>query len=594
VAQSRFVPGQHVGPYRLIKFLAAGTYSEVWLAERASNLMARQAALKLPFDPDIDLVRREAQTWKRASGHPNVLPVWDADIDANGQVYIASEYVDGGTLTGWLAWNGGKAPSLEAAVRMTVDILKGLEHLHTITPHPVIHRDLKPDNILLQGGIPRLTDFGIARVLRSTNFTQRISGTPPYMAPEVFSGKYSEQSDLWAVGVIFYRLLTGNLPFPQSDLNALIGTIVMGKPDTLPPSFASNIRPIFETVFQKDPAARYTSAQAMRQDVEALLYAPQPEPALTLQPQLPPSPAPQLFPAPQVAAVETTRRGFIMGMAATGLTLGGLYALNVYKQAKVREQQANSVGAKPPTSGSQARIGDGTKTKPTPLDGAAMVWIPPGAFQMGGKGRDETIHEVKLSGFWMYKTPVTVAQFRKYCDSGQFNRDFGKDYYWNDNQPPNNYPMVNVSWTEAAAYAKWAGVVLPTEVQWEYAARGGLVGKNYPWGDDWDGAKCANSVKPNHLIGTKPVASYAANGYGLYDMAGNVWQWCVDWYAKDYYGTEAAKGPAPTDSATDSLRVCRGGSWYDGSEDDFRCARRFACKPGSGGYFIGFRCCALG
>jgi serine/threonine-protein kinase len=298
MAQSRFSPGQYVGPYRLIKKLGEGNFGEVWLSERASNLLARQAALKLPFDPDINLVWEEAQTWIRASGHPNIVPVWDADIDANGQVYIASEYVEGGNLTTWLEQHGGKAPSLEAAVRMMAGILTGLEHLHAITPHPVIHRDLKPDNILLQGGIPRLTDFGIARVMRSTGLTQHISGTPPYMAPEVFSGRYNEQSDLWAAGVIFYRLLTSALPFPQQDPNARMGAIVMGQPAPLPASLPSNVKIIFDKVFQKEASARYTSAQAMRQDVEALHYAPQPTPAPSPKPQPKPAPAPAPKPVP--------------------------------------------------------------------------------------------------------------------------------------------------------------------------------------------------------------------------------------------------------------------------------------------------------
>src|SRR4029079_1070965 len=107
--------------------------------------------------------------------------------------------------------HGGAAPSIDKAVRMTSGILAGLEHLHT---KRIVHRDLKPANILLQGETPRLADFGIARVLKSTAHTGSIAGTPCYMAPEAFDGDRSEQSDMWSTGVILYRLLSGRLPFP--------------------------------------------------------------------------------------------------------------------------------------------------------------------------------------------------------------------------------------------------------------------------------------------------------------------------------------------------------------------------------------------
>jgi formylglycine-generating enzyme required for sulfatase activity len=191
----------------------------------------------------------------------------------------------------------------------------------------------------------------------------------------------------------------------------------------------------------------------------------------------------------------------------------------------------------------------------------------------------------------MYKNPVTVAQFRKYDNAN------GNKYNWNEKKPSwgwlDNHPMVNVSWMEATAYATWAGVALPTEAQWEYAARGGLDGKNYPWGDDWDGSKCANSVEPNDLYGTKPVESYAANGYGLYDMAGNVWQWCADFYDSGYYKTAAARGRDPKGPASGTSRVLRGGSWYVGSEGVFRCAFRDYVVPDDWYNGSGFRCCAV-
>src|SRR5207248_7788636 len=133
----------------------------------------------------------------------------DADV-YDEQVVIVSEYVPGGSLTKWLKQYGGKAPSIEAACEMIEGVLAGLSHLHE---QRIIHRDLKPDNILLQRETPRLADFGIARLLQTVQ-SGVIAGTPAYMAPEVFDGQRTAQTDIWAAGAIFYQLLSGHLAFP--------------------------------------------------------------------------------------------------------------------------------------------------------------------------------------------------------------------------------------------------------------------------------------------------------------------------------------------------------------------------------------------
>src|SRR5207253_3402374 len=129
--------------------------------------------------------------------------------------------------------NSGRAPSIESASAMMTGILAGLEHLHS---KQIIHRDLKPANILLQGETPRLADFGLARVLKSSANSGGIAGTPAYMSPEAFDGKRSEQSDIWSAGVIFYQLLAGRAPFPQTDMTALFGAIIQREPEPLPPT----------------------------------------------------------------------------------------------------------------------------------------------------------------------------------------------------------------------------------------------------------------------------------------------------------------------------------------------------------------------
>lgn len=255
-----------LGPYTLIDKIGRGAFGVVWLAEKRGAIITTRLALKLPHSEDVNLkaVRDEAAVWVHASGHPNVLPIIEADI-YDGQVVIASEYAPDGSLRDWLRRHGGKAPSVEVAVEMTAGILAGLEHLHS---RRIIHRDLKPDNILLQGQIPRLADFGIARVLKTTNYTT-VSGTPSYMAPEAFDGKHSEQTDLWAVGVILYQLLTGLLPFPQTDITSLIGAIVLRDPEPLPDALPSPLRDVVMRALRKVGRERFISAAEMRQTLNA-------------------------------------------------------------------------------------------------------------------------------------------------------------------------------------------------------------------------------------------------------------------------------------------------------------------------------------
>ena len=257
-----FRAGDPLGPYILISKLGRGSFGVVWLAERRTTITTTRVALKMPLDEDIDLakIRQEANLWAEASGHPNILPIIEANV-YDDQVVIASEYAPDGSFDTWLKRNGGSAPSVEMAVEMASGILAGLQHLHS---RHIIHRDLKPDNILLQGQIPRLADFGISRVLKSTSQSSIVAGTPVYMAPEAFDGKRSEQTDLWSVGVIFYEMLAGHLPFPQTDLTSLVGAILTRNPDPLPISVPRPLQEVINRSLAKDIEQRYKSASEMR------------------------------------------------------------------------------------------------------------------------------------------------------------------------------------------------------------------------------------------------------------------------------------------------------------------------------------------
>ncbi|HLJ54004.1 MAG TPA: protein kinase [Chthonomonadaceae bacterium] len=251
-------PDATIGPYTLLRSLGRGAFGEVWLAERRSSLLTTRVALKLPIlaAADIEQIRREAQVWLQASGHPNIVPVLDAEV-YDGQVVIASEYIAGGTLTAWLAKHGGAAPSVDAAASKTAAILSGLDYLHRAG---LVHRDLKPDNVLLQDGAPRLADFGLARFAHAVSPAESIAGTPRYMAPEAFMGEFSAASDLWSAGVLFYEMLAGALPFPQTDIMDLLLATQSTEPAALPGGMPERFRILVTRLLAKSPADRFSSA----------------------------------------------------------------------------------------------------------------------------------------------------------------------------------------------------------------------------------------------------------------------------------------------------------------------------------------------
>ena len=248
------------------------------------------------------------------------------------------------------------------------------------------------------------------------------------------------------------------------------------------------------------------------------------------------------------------------------------------------------------------------RVSPPPLSKGKPALIPAGTFQMGsedGYDREKPVHTVSVNEFYMDVYEVTNAQFKKFIDA---KPEWGQDripsqyhhgHYlslWNGDDYPSgkgDHPVVYVSWYAAMAYAQWAGKRLPTEAEWEYAARGGLEGKKYPWGDSIDESKA------NYDYGdTKVVGSYAPNGYGLYDMAGNVWEWCLDEYDSDFYAQGVRDNPIAGETISKVIedfpnvkenRVVRGGSWL-GSPNSLRVAGRNGSGPTSASSNVGFRC----
>jgi formylglycine-generating enzyme required for sulfatase activity len=308
-----------------------------------------------------------------------------------------------------------------------------------------------------------------------------------------------------------------------------------------------------------------------------------------------------------------------------------------------------------------------------------MVWIPSGEFTMGTNDvrsfpNERPAHRVHVEGFWIDEHDVTNAEFAKFVEATGYVTTAERKPDWEELKkelPPGtprpdesvlvagslvftptsgpvplsdlsawwrwvpgaswrhpegpdstiegreNHPVVQVSWDDAVAYAKWAGKRLPSEAEWEFAARGGLEEKRYAWGDEfrpggkyvantWQGLFPVTNTAEDGFVGTSPVKSFPPNGYGLYDMAGNVWQWCSDWYRVDAFtqiATELASksvcrdtgGPSESWDPADPnapKRVVKGGSFLCNPSycESYRPSARRGTPPDTGSSHTGFRC----
>jgi formylglycine-generating enzyme required for sulfatase activity len=274
-------------------------------------------------------------------------------------------------------------------------------------------------------------------------------------------------------------------------------------------------------------------------------------------------------------------------------------------QAEARRQEAARKAAaekKAAARPQQVAMGTMPSMITNSKDGSELIMIPAGEFLMGSNDYDseKPPHRVYLSAYYIGKYEVTNEQFARFVNETGYNAGGDwKKYYTSGRE---NHPVVCVSWNDAKAYCNWANLRLPTEAEWEKAARG-TDGRKYPWGNEWEpsylnwsgeGDRKWNSWKGNKIssqLPTEPVGSYS-NGvspYGCMDMAGNVWEWCNDWYGEKYYSQSPSSDPQGPSSG--DARILRGGSWLNGSAVYLRCAYRGRDLPGLRGGNLGFRVC---
>lgn len=256
------------------------------------------------------------------------------------------------------------------------------------------------------------------------------------------------------------------------------------------------------------------------------------------------------------------------------------------RESAAHEQRLLRLGVEPPNGIAPAILNE--------RDHGIAVWIPAGPFLMGSEDEmarpsEKPAHQVTVSGFYLDLHPVTNAQYARFvAETGHHPPKGGSPWTkWRKNDPPEGYedhPVVLVSWLDAVVYCEWSGKRLPTEAEWEKAARGGLSHQRYPWGQEL----AIEAANYEDAVGkTTAVGIYPANGYGLVDMAGNVWEWCADWYEDGYY----AKSPDtdPQGPQKGSERVLRGGCWHREAAS-LRCSNHYHNAPKNVVNSVGFRC----
>jgi len=506
------------GRYVLASYLGSGQFGHVYAADEHSlGDVVGQVAIKLlrPSDEaSTDAVLREAAALAKLA-HPHILGYRTSGTVEDGlaadAVYIAMELASE-TLADRM--RGPRAMHREEVREVALNMASALTYL---AERGLVHRDVKPANILRVEHAWKLGDFGLIRGLEGSRLERSgRKGTPAYMAPEALLGAVEPSVDVWALGAVVQECLTGDLPYSTATSEMEYISAILSTPPRLSPDLTEPFATIVRGCLVKDPRERWTAHRVLQ--------------------ELSSGPKPQTKPA------------------------------------------------HPPQT---ARAGDAWVN---PNDDAEMVYVPAGEFIMGSDdGSSDTVpsRTVYLDGFWMYRCPVTVAQYRRFCSETRRGMPEAPPWGWKD-----DHPIVNVTWHDAKAYAEWAGVGLPTEAQWEKAARG-TDGRRWPWGDTFDALRAACSVG-DLRASTAPVGTIPAGAspYGCLDMAGNVREWCADWYDAGYY----AKAPNwnPKGPAGGIRRVMRGGSWGGNFPNYLLGSYRVGGAPGHGARGGGFRCASGG
>jgi formylglycine-generating enzyme required for sulfatase activity/tRNA A-37 threonylcarbamoyl transferase component Bud32 len=515
----------------------------------------------------------EARNMFRMS-HPNIIKVTDL-IEEGDTVAFVMEYIEGETLKDYLE-RKGRLNDKEIKSIFT-QMLDAVDYVHE---QKLVHRDIKPSNFMITpSGKVKLMDFGIAKNTDSSSaeYTQTGTGvqmgTPMYMSPEQITETKSvtAQSDIYSLGVVLWQMVTGKRPYDTKTLSRFqLESKIVNDP-------LENTNTIWDRIIckatAKDILLRYTNAFAFKTAVIDINSATETgsstahafagnektvvEEKINQQTQAQGKP---VRPISEPANTHT-RNTAAPPPAKPNSKTKPLYAVYILVLVVIVGFAVYTKMVEP----YEETIKEGQES-PLPAD-LAIDWaeIPGGTYTMGSpsneadRSDDEMQHAVTLDGFKMSKHEVTFDQYDAFCDAT--GRSKPSDEGWGRGKRP----VINVSWDDAKAFADWVGARLPTEAEWEYACRAGSS-TPFSTGDclstneaNYDGnypyQGCSGGTIQEK---TRPVGSYAPNAWGMYDMHGNVWEWCADWYGD--YPTAAQTNPQGPSSG--SSRVRRGGSWF--------------------------------
>jgi len=624
--------GQSLGRYHILEQLGEGGMATVYKAH--DTQAEREVAVKIirrgAFPPDqlervIKRFEREAKALEALS-HSNIVRVVEYGKHED-EPYLVMEYIPSGTLKQKL----GKPIPWREALGLLILIAKALEYAHK---QGIIHRDVKPSNILMtQTGKPMLTDFGIAKVLDENDGVTLSTttgvgiGTPEYMSPEQGLGQNVDaRADIYSLGIVLYEMLTGRKPFSADTPMAVIVKHIndpLPRPSKYAPGLPNTVENLILKALAKKPESRYQNMKEFVSVMEKLVAGRTLKPSQTM-PGSEETVSGTFYSGSRFSArikgwlvagmlILTSLVGLIGWMANKGTAQAvaptvdliftsalqtaqsGITQTAIYGVTALPAYTVTPITSPTPLATATSKLGIGSTIIGN--DGMTLLYVPEGEFIMGSNSSesgDNLIHKVILDAFWIDQTEVTNTQYATCVSSGgcippSETSSFTRSNYYGNSQF-DDYPVIYVNWNKASAYCSWVGRRLPTEAEWEKAARG-TDGRAYPWGNDWSNTD--SLVNSGHGViesgDTTKVGNYksGASPYGAYDMAGNVWEWVNDWYSKNYYQSSPSLNPLGPDSG--QYRILRGGSWYF-NDWGTNSAVRNPFDPTYTGMILGFRC----
>ena len=624
--------------YRIVRLLGEGGFGAVYrawdinlkgpVAVKENREISPQAQKQFTHEAELLFKLR----------HPNLPRVTDHFFVPEQGQYLVMDYVEGQDLQTMLDARGGKPLPEQQVLPWVEQVCDALTYLHSQDP-PILHRDIKPGNIkITPDGKAMLVDFGIAKVYDPDHHTTvgARAVTPGYSPPEQYGTGTDAQSDVYALGATIFTLLTGKVPPPSVEL--LAGTAPPPQPiNELNREVSPEVSVAVACAMQLKRINRTASLEEFRQSLKPVAVQPVSATVVAAAPPLNVETvrhSPAVDPAPRQTPWKLIIGGLglilvaalaVLGIRAladqddnggAGLTSTAAALVIVTDTATPDVVDTVSVedtlAAEPTETHTQEPVTSPTSTQlvlqvELPvliLDGQSvpMGYVPAGSFEMGsedGEGNELPVHTVWLDPYSIDLYEVTNARYAECvregaCDEpANLGSNSRKNYYTNPDY--GNHPVLNVSWQQAQAYCEWRGARLPTEAEWEDAARGSLIGEKFPWGNEQP--VCQPGLQNGALYDdddacpgtdTSEVGSFQANGYGLFDMAGSLWEWVADWYKDSYYAESPQENPqGPLDGED---KVIHGGSWADSPAEILRVSFRGNLAPESGSTRVGFRC----